>query len=147
MIKAPRKMDRAEIEVLLSSAVPPRLATIDRNGFPHVTTLWFIWTEGAFHLTSIKDRSHLRRLASNSHAGLCVDVEQAERDDGQRPNQQVRAVGKADLFPDPHGLWTDRITRKYVRGPSAQAMRASRVADDRIVIHLRPARLIAVASI
>jgi hypothetical protein len=73
-------------------------------------------------------------------------LEQAERADGQHPNQQVRAIGTADLFPDPGGLWTGRITEKYVRGASAKAMRASRAADDRVAIRLRPDRLVAVAS-
>jgi hypothetical protein len=103
--------------------------------------------DGAFYLTSIADRPHLSRLAADSRAGICVDVEQAERDDGQRPNQQVRAIGIAELFPDPGGLWTGRITEKYVLGASAKAMRAARVADERVAIRLRPDRLVAVASV
>jgi hypothetical protein len=147
MIKAPRRMTPAEIDALLSSAVPARLASIDRNGFPHVTPLWSIWADGAFYLTSIADRPHLSRLEADPRAGICVDVEQAERDDGQHPNQQVRAIGIADLFPDPAGLWTGRITEKYVRGASANALRAARMADDRVAIRLRPDRLLAVASV
>lgn len=84
-------MTAHEIDALLAAAVPARLATIDSGGFPHVTPLWFIWTDGAFYLTSISDRPHLRRLAANPRAGICVDIEEAERDDGQHPNRQVRA--------------------------------------------------------
>lgn len=124
-----------------------RLATIDSSGFPHVTPLWFIWTNGAFYLTSISDRPHLARLAANPRAGICVDIEEAERDDGQHPNRQVRAVGVAHVSPDGDGVWTARITEKYVRGRAASAVRASRVADQRVVICLRPDRLVAVASV
>jgi hypothetical protein len=140
-------MTTAEIEALLLTAIPARLATIDHGGFPHVTPLWFIWADDAFYLTSIIDRPHLRRLAANPRASVCIDVEEAERDDGHRPNQQVRAIGRTTLFPDQDGLWTGRITEKYVRGPSAVAMRDSRVGDERMVICLRPEHLIAVASI
>lgn len=140
-------MTADEIDALLSAAVPARLATIDRDGFPHVTPLWFIWADGAFYLTSISDRPHLRRLAGNPRAGICVDVEEPERDDGQHPNRQVRAIGIAELSPDRDGIWTARVTDKYVRGPAAAAMRASRVADQRVVIRLRPDRLVAVASV
>ncbi|HEY2654883.1 MAG TPA: pyridoxamine 5'-phosphate oxidase family protein, partial [Solirubrobacteraceae bacterium] len=147
MLKAPRRMTAEEIDVLLSAAVPARLATIGRDGFPHVTPLWFIWSAGAFYLTSISDRPHLRRLEANHQAGICVDIEERERDDGQRPNRQVRAVGCAELYPDRCGSWTARITEKYVRGLGASAMRASRVADQRVVISLRPDRLIAVTSV
>ena len=48
MLKAPRRMTPDEIEALLSAAVPARLATVDRDGFAHVTPLWFIWSDGAF---------------------------------------------------------------------------------------------------
>lgn len=146
MLKEPRRMTVDEIDALLSTAIPARLATLDRDGFPHVTPLWFIWSDGAFYLTSISNRPHLRRLAANPRAGICVDVEEPERDDGQHPNRQVRAVGRAELSPDHDGLWTARITEKYVRGPAASAMRESRVADQRVVICLRPGRLVAVAS-
>jgi nitroimidazol reductase NimA-like FMN-containing flavoprotein (pyridoxamine 5'-phosphate oxidase superfamily) len=140
-------MTAAEVEALLLSAVPARLATVDSEGFPHVTPLWFVWVEDAFYMTSIIDRPHLRRLNADAHAGICIDVEEVERDDGQRPNRQVRATGHVELFPDHDGLWTARITEKYVRGSSAITMRDSRVADERIVIRLRPERLITVASV
>lgn len=103
-------MTAAEIDRVLQSDVPAHLATVDRFGFPHVTPLWFIWAERAFYLTSIPDRPHLRRLTANPRAGLCVDVEEPERSDGQRPNRQVRAIGTAELFPDPDGHWTAVIT-------------------------------------
>jgi PPOX class probable F420-dependent enzyme len=140
-------MAEDEIDALLSATVPARLATIDRDGLPHVTPLWFIWSDGGFYLTSISDRPHLRRLVANPRAGICVDVEEPERTDGQRPNRQVQAIGIAELSPDHDGRWTTRITDKYVRGPAACAMRAARVADQRVVIRLKPDRLVAVASV
>jgi nitroimidazol reductase NimA-like FMN-containing flavoprotein (pyridoxamine 5'-phosphate oxidase superfamily) len=147
MVKRPRRLGAGEIEALLALDVPARLATLDHDGFPHVTPLWFIWADGAFYLTSISDRPHIRRLAHNPRAGLCVDVEDPERADGERPNRQVRAIGEADLVPDRDAEWTNRITRKYVRGPVAATTVAARAADDRLVICIRPARLVAVASV
>lgn len=146
MVKRPRRLNRTEIETLLALDVPAHLATLDRNGFPHVTPLWFVWEDGAFYMTSIADRPHLKRLAGNPRAGLGIDVEDPERADGQRPNQQVRAIGNAELLPDDHAAWTTRITEKYVHGPAAATSIAARAADERIVICLRPTRLVAVAS-
>ena len=147
MIKRPRRLESGEIEALLALDVPARLATLDRDGFPHVTPLWFVWKDGAFFMTSIADRPHLRRLSHNPRAGVCIDVEDPERADGQRPNRQVRAIGDAELFRDRDAQWTNRITQKYVRGSAAAEMIATRAADDRLVICLRPARVIAVASV
>jgi PPOX class probable F420-dependent enzyme len=132
---------------VLGSDVPARLATLDRDGFPHVTPLWFVWADGAFYMTSLVDRPHVRRLLRDPRAGVCVDVEDPERVDGQRPNRQVRAIGTAELKPDHAATWTTRITQKYVRGPAATQRIESRAADERIAICLRPTRLIAVASV
>ena len=52
-----------------------------------------------------------------------------------------------ELFPDSRGKWTTRITAKYVRGPAAAASAESRAADERLVICLRPTKLVAVASV
>jgi hypothetical protein len=89
----------------------------------------------------------LRRLAANTRGGVLVDAEDAERDDGQRPNRQVRAIGEAEVFPDSGRQWTTRITEKYVRGPGTAGSIASRAADQRVVMRLRPARIVAVASV
>jgi PPOX class probable F420-dependent enzyme len=139
-------MTSGEIEELLACHVPAHLATLDAHGFPHITPLWFIWAEDAFYMTSITDRPHLRRLARDPRAGICVDIELAEREDGQRPNRQVRAVGNADLMPDTDGIWTRRITEKYVYGPTAAERITMRTADKRTAIRLRPERIVAVAS-
>ncbi len=98
-------------------------------------------------MTSFSDRPHLRRLERNPHAGLCVDAEQPQRPDGERPNQQVRAVGDAELFPDRDHAWTHRIDGRYLRGPAAEQRAAARAADERVLIRLRPVRLVAVASV
>jgi nitroimidazol reductase NimA-like FMN-containing flavoprotein (pyridoxamine 5'-phosphate oxidase superfamily) len=147
MVKRPRPLDPGEIEALLALDVPARLATLDHNGFPHVTPLWFLWADGAFYMTSIADRPHLRRLAGNPRAGLLIDTEDPERDDGQRPNRQVRVIGEAEVFSDDDGGWTSRITEKYVRGPGAASSIAARAADERAVVRLRPTRVVAVASV
>lgn len=147
MVKRPRRLDAGEIEALLALDVPARLATLDRTGFPHVTPLWFVWEDGAFFMTSVADRPHLHRLRGNPRAGIVVDTEDPERPDGQRPNRQVRATGTATVFPDDHAAWTTRITKKYIRGPGAATSADARAADERVVICLRPTRLVAVASV
>lgn len=147
MIKPPRPLGTEEIDSLLESDVPAQLATLDGDGFPHVTPLWFVWANGAFYMTSIEDRPHIRRLTRDPRAGVCVNVEDPERHDGQRPNRQVRAIGAAELLPDQLAAWTTRITQKYVRGPAASELIAARGEDRRIVICLRPRRLVAVASV
>jgi Pyridoxamine 5'-phosphate oxidase len=143
VIKPPRRLTQHEIDALLEANVPARLATLDRHGFPHVTPLWFIWTDGAFHLTSFGDRPHLRRLGRDPRAGICVDVEEPVREDGERPNRQFRAIGNAELFADKNGTWTRRIRDKYV----ALAAPSGDPETQRIMIRLRPLSVVAVGSV
>lgn len=131
--------------MLLAADIPAHLATLDNSGFPHVTPLWFLWTDGAFHLTSFSDRPHVRRLAHNPRAGICVDFEGPLRADGERPNRQLRAVGNAELVTDQDTTWTRRIQRKYV-GSERVALPGDQPAQ-RVLIRLRPLRVVAVASV
>jgi hypothetical protein len=100
VLKPPRRLGPDEVEQLLARDVPAHPATLDAEGFPHITPLWFVWTDGSFHMTSI--------------AGA---------------------------------TWTTHITEKYLRGPGVSQQVRARGGDERVVICLRPARLIAVASV
>ncbi len=62
-------------------------------------------------------KSHLGRLLSNPRACLGVDVEAAERDDGERPNRQVRLIGDVVLIDDVNRRWTTEITGRYLKSP------------------------------
>lgn len=86
------------------------------------------------------------RLRANP-AAACIDIEEPERPDGERPNRQVRAVGEADLISDPDGYRTRRITEKYLSGPGREGMIERRTAAPRIAIRLVPGELLAVASV
>ncbi len=146
LIRPPRRLTHDEIDALLVADVPARLATIDGDGFPHVTRLWFIWADGAFHFTSFSDRPHVTRLRRDPRAGVCIDLEQPQREDRERPNQQVRAIGNAELLTDEDRLWTARISEKYLKGAAALERIAKRPEQERIVILLRPVRVVAVGS-
>jgi nitroimidazol reductase NimA-like FMN-containing flavoprotein (pyridoxamine 5'-phosphate oxidase superfamily) len=143
-----RPLTDEETASLLASDTVARLATIDASGYPHVTPLWFLWADGAFHLASDAGRPHLARLRANPRAGLVIDVETAQRPDGQRPNRQVRAVGDATLAPDSGAAWTRRIWDKYVTGPTARNALDERVGDrQRVLITITPVLITAVASV
>ena len=142
-----RPLTDQETADLLASDTVARLATIDVGGYPHVTPLWFLWADGAFHLASDAGRPHLARLRANPRAGLVIDVETAQRPDGQRPNKQVRAVGDATLTPDTGAAWTRRIWDKYINGPEARNALDERLGDrQRILIRITPVLITAVAS-
>jgi nitroimidazol reductase NimA-like FMN-containing flavoprotein (pyridoxamine 5'-phosphate oxidase superfamily) len=143
-----RPLSDAETADLLAGDTVARLATVDASGYPHVTPLWFLWADGAFHLASDAGRPHLARLRANPRAGLVIDVEAAQRPDGQRPNRQVRAVGDATLAPDTGAVWTHRIWDKYVTDSAARNALDERLdTRQRVLITITPILITAVASV
>lgn len=117
----PRTLTDDEIGGLLTGDSLLRLATMDPNGYPHLTPLWFVWDGRAIYATSRKEAPHVTRLAADPRAGLLIDWEAAARIDGERPSRQFRAVADAELHADESGNVTREITRRYLvgRGQSA----------------------------
>jgi PPOX class probable F420-dependent enzyme len=146
-VSPPRSLTDAELDVLLGLDVPGRLGTLDKEGYPHITPMWFVWERGAFYMTSLPEKAHVRRLERDPRASFCVDVEDDERDDGERPNRSVRAVGPAEVFDDRDGEWTRRITEKYIVGPGQTAVVERRTGQERVVIRLQPVRLFGLSSV
>lgn len=139
------QLSSAEIEHLLRLDVPAHLASIDPSGYPRITPIWFLWRDGAFHMTSFASKPHVRNLHLDPRASVCIDVEQV-LGDGTRPNQQVKGAGRAEIFPDQGGEITREITRKYVRGPLAPAEIERRGSMVRLAIRVRPERLVGLSG-
>lgn len=145
--RGPRRTGRSrvlrpdEVESLLGRDVPARLATLDADGYPRVVPIWFLWSDGAFHMTSVLERIHVADIRRTPRAAICIDLEDRET----RRNVQTRGRGIAELLPD-HAEWTRRTTRKYVSGPDAESEADRRAAMLRVHIRLRPERLLAIGT-
>ena len=126
--------------------MPARLATLEEDGFPRVTPIWFLWEDGVFVMTSLPHQPHVKNLERDARAAICVDIEERETVEGIRSNRQVKGHGLAQVRPDESGDWTRRITRKYVRGRDGEAAAERRAAMPRVVIELRPERLLTAAT-
>jgi hypothetical protein len=42
------RFEATEIAAVLALDIPAHLATIDPDGYPRITPIWFIWEDGAF---------------------------------------------------------------------------------------------------
>jgi nitroimidazol reductase NimA-like FMN-containing flavoprotein (pyridoxamine 5'-phosphate oxidase superfamily) len=77
-----RPLTEDEAATLLASDTVARLATIDASGYAHVTPLWFLWADGAFHLPATPD-GPTWQAPRHPEAGLVIDVVAAQRPDRQ----------------------------------------------------------------
>lgn len=140
------KLDPRQRSEVLALDVPVRLGWLDRDGFPRITPLWFLYEDGTFYMTSVRDKRHVAGLRRDPRAFACVDTEERVSVGGVRRNRQVKGRGRAELFDDEGGRWTRRITLKYVHGEEGEERAAYRASMPRVVIRLRPERLIAIGT-
>ncbi|MEV2226160.1 pyridoxamine 5'-phosphate oxidase family protein [Nocardia vinacea] len=111
-------MQTTEIDELLSMDAVARMVTVDVDGYPHVTPIWFRWRAGIFYLTSYPERPHLERIRNNPRVDLVVDIEERLRADGERANRQVRIIGGAALSVDTAALGPNSSGRNTSTTPS-----------------------------
>lgn len=140
------RLHSEELSRVVTLDVPARLGWLDPDGFPRVTPLWFLYEDGAFYMTSVPDKPHVAGLRRDHRAFVCVDTEERVSVGGVRRNRQVKGRGRAELFDDEGGRWTRRITLKYMHGEEGEERAAYRASMPRVVIRLRPERLIAIGT-
>lgn len=136
-----RNLTPDEARSVLRCAVPATLASLDADGYPYLTPIWFLHHDGMFTMTSLPTRPHLINLRRDPRAALVVDLEGPATSLG-RPNVQIKCRGLVKLTPD-SGEWTRRITLKYTHSAELAERRAT---EDRILIELNAAEVIARAA-
>jgi nitroimidazol reductase NimA-like FMN-containing flavoprotein (pyridoxamine 5'-phosphate oxidase superfamily) len=77
-----RPLQPQEITDLLTLAIPAYLSTLDPAGFPRIVPIWFLWEDGSFYLSSGPESRHVRDLARDPRAGLCISVEEGQTQGG-----------------------------------------------------------------
>jgi nitroimidazol reductase NimA-like FMN-containing flavoprotein (pyridoxamine 5'-phosphate oxidase superfamily) len=84
----------AQIEEHLErSVIPLRLAWLAPSGSPWVTSLWYVWREGALWCASVSDAAVVRSLQRDPRSGFEVASEVP-------PYCGVRGRGRATLLPE-----------------------------------------------
>ncbi|MCH9672203.1 MAG: pyridoxamine 5'-phosphate oxidase family protein [Gammaproteobacteria bacterium] len=149
------ELDKEALDRLLARDVSATLAFVDKDGFPRMVPCWFLWRDGAFHVSSLVDKYHVRCLRANPRASICVEHE--EIDVGhRRTNRQAKAVGIIEFCDRDVEEWTRTIREKYLtvtglcepvaasREGAPVAARSDRPASEaRVILRLRPRKLTA----
>jgi PPOX class probable F420-dependent enzyme len=100
------------------------------KGEPQTTPIWFIWKDGAVHLSLVDGRQKLRNLRRDPRASVVI-VDPAE------PTRYVELRGRVHLVPDPQLALEREVAIKY-RGahvdvePPGTMRFAARLAVDRV---------------
>lgn len=63
-----------ELDELLTTTRVAHVATVSRDGRPHVVPLWFVWFERALWVNNLRRSRRSRDLSDGSPAAVCVDA-------------------------------------------------------------------------
>ena len=114
---------------LLDSQVAT-LATIDDDGFPQLTEVWFLYDEGRVKVSVNTSRRKLRNLERRPQCSLLVL-------DLVNPYRYLEMRGRARVEPDDDRSFAAKVGEKY--GADLAAYDAPE--DGRVVITIEPEKI------
>lgn len=102
-----------EREAYLAAQRTVRVATVGREGTPHVVPLWFVWVDGAMFLNSTRGNPTVENMLRSGWAAAVVD--DGDDYDALRGVEVAGPVTEAEdhaRLPDVEEAWS----RKYLGG-------------------------------
>lgn len=103
-------LDPQQVEAFLSEPNLARLATISKNGHPHVVPVWFLWEDGAVWISAYRSTRKAKHLLMDKRCALVVDVKKAEHG-----VTGVLFEGEVEIFETSQPDIRGRIERIYLK--------------------------------
>jgi PPOX class probable F420-dependent enzyme len=134
------KVNLKEREDFLTQGPPKllRLAVLV-NGKPRVSSVWYLWSQNHFWISTSEDRLKVKAIRKNPHVSLIVDNDTL-------PYEGVIVEGEATLTKEELEKITMAIVEKYVDKKDAKAQYDSLMHAPRILIKIKPSAAIDIMS-
>jgi PPOX class probable F420-dependent enzyme len=107
------------------------LCTLDRDGAPQLTAVWFIVREGHLWVSINANRQKARNLARSGQCSMLIFHPSTD-------NYFAEVRGSADLLADPDYSLSDEIAVRY----GADFRNFDQPGDTRFVIDITPAKIL-----
>ena len=106
------------------------LATLEPDGSPQLSELWFLFDDGQIKFSLNTARRKTQNLAARPQCSLLLlDLE--------NPFRYLEVRGNARTEPDPDGEFAHKLHLKY----DADVTQFDRPGDERVVVTLEPTRI------
>lgn len=136
VLSAKSRWQVPEIETFLgASRLPLRVSSIDASGFPHITSLWFLYRDGRLYCCTQRQAVISRHLQVNPRVGVELAV-------NAPPYQGISGTGTARVLAEGAAELLHTLIDRYLEGRDARLRQwlLSRVASE-VVIEITPQRL------
>ncbi len=122
-------------DFLLTRGVLMRIATVDREGDPHVTPIWFLFDDGRIWFTPREQSAWFQHIRAHPRIAVTIDEEAA-------PYRKVTVKGATEIVHDlgDDDAWRDRyrrIAERYTTPEGAEAYITNTIDQPRALISLR----------
>jgi len=142
------QMTKSEIKkFLMKDTFTGKLATVKKNGSPHVVPIWFVVevnsrnrnTVGDIYFTTGRDSVKAINIQRDGRVSICVD-------DQIPPFSFVSICGNAKLIPYRQKevlKWATKIAERYMGKKNAKAYGVRNSGEDEVLVRIRPIKIIA----
>jgi PPOX class probable F420-dependent enzyme len=137
------EMSRNEARAfLLEGTRTGKLATVRRDGRPHVVPIWFCLEGDDLIFTTAAKSVKARSMRRDGRVCVCVD-------DEDPPFSYVMVEGEASTSDDPDELlrWATRIGGRYMGPDRAEEFGRRNAVEGELLVRVRPTRVVARANI
>jgi PPOX class probable F420-dependent enzyme len=130
-------MSSEEVRAFLAEGTrTAKVATVRKDGSPHVTPVWFVLDGDDLVFTTGHDDVKARNLRRNPRIAIAVD-------DQMPPYSHVRIDGAAEISEDLDELreWATRIGGRYMGEDRAEEFGRRNAVPSEILVRVRPTRV------
>jgi PPOX class probable F420-dependent enzyme len=129
------RMTADELAAFLGRHGKAALATLDRNGFPHVVAMGYFYADGAFWMTSYAKAQKVLNIRRNPKVALMV-----ESGDAYGELQGVMVRGACEIVEDTHAVRAAMQRRRRDAGAQAPTGGVDS-APKRVLLKLTPEKI------
>jgi PPOX class probable F420-dependent enzyme len=110
------------------------VATIGRNGMPHLTPNWYAYANETLMISTTKERVKYRNLMRDNRMTVCIYSE-------PRAQDYVTLWGRVGIRDD-ESIWPDTrvIVERYVPAQSVEARLQQLRTQNRVILDFKPER-------
>ena len=108
------------------------LATVSRDGYPQITSVWFVFDEGEIKISLNATRIKTKNLMRVPKLSLLIP-------DPQSPFRYLAVRADAEISPDTDGTLAAKVNAKY----NANVQDNDNPGEGRVTVTLKPVRVFA----
>lgn len=114
------------------------LATNDRDGYPHVVPIWYLYEDGRFYFTTQTERQKFKNIERDNRVTVCIAKPEEYR--------ILMIKGRIQPLREEIETWVRRLAERYHPPERVEAVVQRLMTPTRINLVLQPEKIIKTGS-